>query len=208
VQAKQVNIRKSYQSLLSVDDAVSSVTNALAATGRLQNTVVIYMGDNGEQFGEHRLRGKNTPYMESIRIPLVIRDYRLDGTARSDGHLVWNADIARTIAAAAEVAAPGAEGSSLAPLVAGEQPPWRTDELAEHIAAAGGLSPTFCEVHSAAWAYTQYSTGEEELYDLAADPFELTNVAQDPADAATLAAERARLHELCRPPPPGFVFSH
>ena len=133
----------------------------------------------------------------------------MGSTARVDTtHIALNVDIAQTIAAAAGVSAPGAEGTSLLPLLTGTAPSWRTDALAEHTASGGGLSPTFCEVHSLAWAYTQYATGEEELYDLNADPLELQNRASDPALASTLAAERARLHQVCQPPPPGFTFSH
>ena len=80
---------------------------------------------------------------------------------------------------------------------------WRDDALAEHIAEAGGLSPTFCQVLSTAYACTQYSTGEEELYDLQADPPELENDAANPAFATVLANERDRLHQ---PPPPGFTY--
>jgi arylsulfatase A-like enzyme len=123
-------------------------------------------------------------------------------------HIALNVDIAQTIAGAAGVAAPGAEGQSLLPLLAGQPPAWRQDALSEHIASAGGLSPTFCEVHSLDWAYTQYATGEEELYDLGADPLELENRAADPTLASVLDAQRARLHQLCQPPPPGFTFSH
>jgi len=206
---KQKSIKNIYRTLLGVDDAVRQVVDTMQAAGRLSNTLLIYMGDNGEQWGEHRLGGKNDPYMEGIRVPLVIRFDPMGSAARVDTtHIAMNVDIAQTIAAAAGVSAPGAEGSSLLPLLSGTPPPWRSDALAEHLAAAGGLSPTFCEVHSLDWAYTQYSTGEEELYDLGADPLELQNRAQDPTLASILDAERARLHELCQPPPPGFTFSH
>jgi N-acetylglucosamine-6-sulfatase len=206
---KQKSIKNIYRTLLGVDDAVHRIADTLQDTGRLQNTLFIYMSDNGEQWGEHRLGGKNDPYLEGIRIPLVIRYDPAGSTARIDTtHIAMNVDIAQTIAAAAGVSAPGAEGRSLLPLLSGTPPSWRSDALAEHIAAAGGLSPTFCEVHSLGWAYTQYSTGEEELYDLNADPLELQNRAKDPAFSATLTTERNRLHQLCQPTPPGFTFSH
>jgi N-acetylglucosamine-6-sulfatase len=206
---KQRSIKNIYRTLLGVDDGVHKVVDAMQDTGRLSNTLVIYLGDNGEQWGEHRLGGKNDPYLEGNRVPLVIRYDPMGSSARVDTkHIVLNVDIAQTIAAAAGVAAPGAEGQNLLPLVAGQAPAWRPDALSEHIASAGGLSPTFCEVHSLAWAYTQYATGEEELYDLVADPLELQNRAGDPALAATLAGQRTRLHQLCQPPPPGFTFTH
>jgi N-acetylglucosamine-6-sulfatase len=206
---KQKSIKNIYRTLLGVDDAVHQIADTLQATGRLQDTLFIYMSDNGEQWGEHRLGGKNDPYLEGIRIPLVIRYDPLGSTARVDTtHIAMNVDIAQTIAAAAGVTAPGAEGRSLLPLLSGTPPTWRSDALAEHIASAGGLSPTFCEVHSLDWAYTQYSTGEEELYNLKTDPLELQNQAANPADSSTLSTQRTRLHQLCQPTPPGFTFTH
>ena len=52
--------------------------------------------------------------------------------------------------------------------------------------------------------YVSYATGEEELYDLRADPYELENLASDPAHGRVLEDRRARLHQLCSPVPPGY----
>ena len=51
-------------------------------------------------------------------------------------------------------------------------------------------------MRGAPWKYTEYDTAEKELYNEVTDPFELTNVASDPANAATVAALAARLREL------------
>jgi arylsulfatase A-like enzyme len=59
-------------------------------------------------------------------------------------------------------------------------------------------------VRSARWKYVRYSTGEEELYDLDADPSELENLAARPTEEETRSRLRARLRELCVPSPPGY----
>jgi hypothetical protein len=59
-------------------------------------------------------------------------------------------------------------------------------------------------VRSERWTYVRYATGEEELYDLAADPFELENVARADSFLPVLEERRARLRALCSPVPPGF----
>ena len=51
--------------------------------------------------------------------------------------------------------------------------------------------------------YVKYDTGEEELYDLTADPYQLVNQVGDPRNQSILAALRSRLVQLCQPPPPG-----
>jgi arylsulfatase A-like enzyme len=56
--------------------------------------------------------------------------------------------------------------------------------------------------------YAQYSTGEEELYDLRRDPWEMTNVATDPAYHVALVHARKQTHRMCNPPPPGFAWTH
>jgi len=72
----------------------------------------------------------------------------------------------------------------------------------------GPTIPSFCAVRSPRYLYVQYATGEEELYDERADPYELANLASDPAYASVLADRRARDHVLCDPVPPGFAWSH
>jgi N-acetylglucosamine-6-sulfatase len=190
------------RSLRAVDEAVGSILDALSTSGRLANTLIVFASDNGFLLGEHRLIGKVKAYEESIRIPLVIRYDAAASGPRTSGKLVANVDFAQTFAAAAGVPAPGAEGMSLLPLLTGS-PPWRGALLSEH-----GPGVTYCGVRTSAWHYVQYGNGEEELYSLAADRYELQNLAKDPSYAAKLTEMRSRVHQLCTPVPPTFVFSH
>jgi arylsulfatase A-like enzyme len=196
--------RRQYQSLRGVDDAVGRLMTELADTGRLADTLVVYASDNGLLFGEHRILNKQVPYEESIRVPMVIRyDPLTQKVASSDPRFVLNLDLAPTFAGAAGLAAPGAEGTSLLPLLAGADPPWRTDFLVEHILASN--IPTYCAVRNQGFIYVKYQTGEEELYNLALDPYQRRNVSSRPRYVSRKSAMHSRLVQLCSPPPPGYT---
>nr|WP_257954423.1 sulfatase-like hydrolase/transferase [Nocardioides sp. B-3] len=61
------------RALAALDEAVAGIVASLEAAGTLDDTVIMFTSDNGYLFGEHRLVGKNVPYEESIRVPLVMR---------------------------------------------------------------------------------------------------------------------------------------
>lgn len=198
--------RKQLATLLAVDDAVRAIVNLLANSGRLKDTMIVFTSDNGLQWGSHRISGKLVPYDESIRVPFVVRYDRLVRAPREDGRLALNIDLAPTFAALAGVRARGADGSSLLPLLRSTTAPWRARFLVEHLDGPGGPPvPTYCAVRSRSYSYVKYETGEEELYDMRADPYQLRNRAGDPAFAPKLRTMRERLKALCDPPPPGFT---
>jgi arylsulfatase A-like enzyme len=189
------------ESLLAVDDAVGTILDALTETGRMANTLVVFASDNGYLWGEHRLDEKNIPYEESIRIPMVVRyDAVEDSPGAIDARFVLNADLAPTFAEAADIAAPAVEGTSFLPLLSSDVG-WRRDFLVEH---SGATAPPFCQIRSTNATYVLYATGEEELYDLVKDPYQLENRSTDPDYASVLAELRARQRRLCVPTPPGF----
>ena len=192
------------RTLLSVDDAVERLLGALADTGRLENTLVIFMSDNGLLWGEHRLTGKQAPYEESIRIPFVVRFDGLATGARTETRQALNVDVAPTVAALAGVAAPGAEGRSLVPLLQNRSVAWRGEFLVESQRTGPNPDvPAYCTVRGRRYVYVAYSTQEEELYDLAADPRQLDNRLGDAALAPILAQFRKHLLRLCQPRPRG-----
>ena len=196
-----------YRSLRSVDRAVGSILDALADTERLSNAMIVFMSDNGMLWGEHRWTNKLVPYEESVRVPFVIRaDSLIDQVGRDD-HLVLNVDLAPTFAELAGIDAPKSEGRSLLQLLSSARGSWRTDFLMEHLRMDEGGVTTYCGVHSRRYVYIDYATGEEELYDLDNDPFQLTNMAGNRAYGDVLRAERDRLRQLCSPRPPGFTIS-
>jgi N-acetylglucosamine-6-sulfatase len=197
--------RNQYGALLSVDRAVGSLLDALRETGRLRNTIVVFTSDNGLAWGEHRWSKKEAPYEEVIRVPLVVR-WDAGGVlvGSTPDTLALNVDLAPTIAEAAGIPAPGAEGRSLLPALRGlDDPAAREDVLVEHLAGTNPV-PTYCAVRSRAWLYVRYTDGEEELYDLRSDPWQLRNLASDPSVRGRLEERRARLDDLCDPPPPGY----
>ena len=137
--------RDQLRSLQPVDRMVEAIVAQLASSGRLGNTLIIYMSDNGKAWGEHRWVRKEAAWEESIRIPMVIRYDPLTPQSRVDLHLVSNVDIAPTLADLAGIPAPGAEGLSLVPLLEGQHPSWRTSLLLEHVKLEGFPDPdTFC----------------------------------------------------------------
>jgi arylsulfatase A-like enzyme len=175
-----------------VDRAVGRILDALPS-----NTIVIYLSDNGMLWGEHRWMGKGVPYNESIRVPIVMA--ALDGRSMPDpDRIVLNLDIRETLASAAGLSA-RTHGRDWF------DPTWTRDGfLIEHMGVDPPKVPSFCGMRTTQWMYVRYATGEEELYDEIADPFELANViGEQPLIAAEL---RAQAQERCSPPPPGFAW--
>ena len=153
----------------------------------------------------------SAPSGPGSRVPIPPRRLRFDkrraarrrGFAVFLGVLALNIDLAPTIADAAGVPHPPTDGRSLLTVLGGDLGSWRSDFLIERMEGTNPI-PTFCAVRSERWTYVRYSTGEEELYDLAADPYELDNLAGMAASRSVLERQRARLRELCWPVPPGF----
>ena len=196
--------RHQYQSLQAVDRWVNAIVQALAQTGRLSNTAIFFMSDNGILWGEHRWAWKTVPYEGSIRVPLILR-YDPLHLSGADTHMVLNVDIAPTIADLAGIPPQPVDGLDMIPLITGQSSTWRTEFPLEHLQespAGQGNAPTFCGVRTETYVYVRYIGGFEEVYDLTKDPFELTNIAsRDPDLTAML---RAHAQALCNPPPPGY----
>jgi N-acetylglucosamine-6-sulfatase len=205
------------RSLQSVDDGVHQVIQDLASTGRLSNTLIFYLSDNGMLFGEHRWLQKKVPYEESIHVPFLVRydpltSGALAGTTSSA--FVMNVDLAPTIADLVGFAGRpdgGFDGLDLMPLLRGKVTSVRSDFLVEHSDPPGDLDfvPAYCAVHGERYIFIRYSASagapREEMYDLLNDPYELVNVAADPAYARAHDRLSARLDVLCTPLPPHYT---
>ena len=193
--------RSQYRALLSVDDAIEEFFSALNSRGILDNTVVVFMSDNGHLLGEHRVRTKVSEYEESQAVPLWVRVG--SAVAKVEPSLVSNVDLASTLTELAGVTPTiPQDGRSLVPLLNGSASGWRYGVLLEWFgetaASKASLAPPYWGVRTRTHKYVELSTGEKELYHLAVDPYELQNVAGDPAYAqiqADLAAELAILKQ-------------
>jgi arylsulfatase A-like enzyme len=190
-----------YAAITDLDEALGRAIAAVDALGMRENTYVLLMGDNGWFMGEHGLTSKVLAYEESIRVPLVVSGPGLTGEVNDE--LVINADIAPTLLdlAGAPVAA-NVHGSSLVPLLRGQQTDWRSSFLYEAPIPALGSWPLFA-VRTREWKYIQTYDPEdrsgpafEELYDLRDDPHEMTNLAGLEEHGETQARLEAELAEL------------
>jgi arylsulfatase A-like enzyme len=217
-------IREAYQqqleSLLSVDDGVKAIVDALQARGELANTLLVFTDDNGFFHGQHRVpSGKVLLYEPSIRVPLLMRGPGVPKN-RHLKQMTANIDLAPTIVDAANAkAARVMDGKSLLPLLAHPSTQWGRDLLIERGPAGAKRAGTamgeigdgdngnqgktaapgdqrFVAIHTPRFMYAEYGNGEKELYDLPQDPDELTNVADQPAYASFQSELAARLAKL------------
>jgi arylsulfatase A-like enzyme len=212
--------RQRLRSMLSVEDLLRQIITTLQDTGELNNTYIFFTSDNGHHMGHHRLGlNKKTPYEEDIGVPLMVRGPGVPaGAVRRQ--LVINNDFAPTIAELAGVPTPSfVDGKSFVPLLSSSPPSsWRTAFLEEgwYQPAERFSSPTHKSVHTQQYMFTEYNTGERELYDLSADPYQLQSISRTANTEQLYSSLQSRLNALracsgegCRsaewgttPPPP------
>lgn len=198
--------RRRLRAMLGVDDMVGDLVRALRASGKLDDTYLIFTSDNGFHLGTHRLPyGKTSPFEESIRVPMVVRGpgVRPGTTVRALGATV---DLGPTLAELAGARVPDfVEGRSLVPLLSGwPQTPWRKHVLVEFYRGAGFVPtsgkpvPPYRALRTERYTYVEYATGERQLYDLSADPFQLRNIAYEaPPDLVDDLARRLHAMVAC-----------
>jgi arylsulfatase A-like enzyme len=178
------------------DHLMGLVVDELDALGLGASTVVIATCDHGDMAGSHRQFNKGAYlYEETYRIPLVVRwPGTVPAGAQHDGFTSL-IDVTPTILDATGAAPTGPlHGRSLLPVAAGE---------------AGGRDAVYCQYHGdelgaydqrmirqGDWKLIAHRDDPTELYDLAADPAELHNLAEVPEHGATRTMLEARLADL------------
>ena len=186
--------------LAAVDEGVGALLAALESTGQLDRTLVMFASDNGLFWGEHGLLSKRLAYEEAIRAPLLVRYPRLIKAGTVLDQFALNIDVAPTLLELGGAAIPDTvQGRSLLPLFRAGSAAWRTSFLTEYFKETPNERyPEWFAVRTARWKYIRHSglPDADELYDLAADPYEMKNLAAEPAAAAELRAARLELDRL------------
>lgn len=190
--------RRQQEMLLSVDEAMRRFDRKLVRRGIYEDTIVVFMSDNGLSPGSHRFGGKVCPYEECLHAPLLIR--YPESIPQTVDALVSNVDIAPTLTDIAGVDLPTPiDGRSLRPLMEKERSDLGRDILLRQATSA---NRTLWGIRTERYKYIEYSeTGEAELYDLRHDPHELENVAGSPAHAAVQEDLSARLAQMIEAQP-------
>ena len=191
------------RALAAVDDGIGLIVKALEEQGQLANTLIVFAGDNGYFYGEHGLNDeRRLAYEESARIPIVARFPALIPAKSTPEQLVLNIDIAPTVLELAGIARPDEmDGRSLVPLFKGAKAPWRSSFVIEYFTDTvfpRVLNMGYQSLRTERWKYIRYRElkGMDELYDLRADPFELSNVIGAPANKTQLQQLQDELDRL------------
>ena len=179
-----------------VDAQIGRLLEALKATGRLENTIVVVWGDNGFHLGEKLITGKNTLWDEGTRVPLLFAGPGIKGGQRclQPAELL---DIYPTLVELCGL--PGRrdlEGVSLMPQLSDADAPRARPAITSHNQGNHG-------VRSQRYRYICYADGSEEFYDLQRDPNEWTNMAGDRRYADLIAEHRKWLPQPDAPPARG-----
>ena len=181
-----------------VDDNVGKVLRTLDATGLTENTRVLYTSDHGDNLGARGLWGKSTMYEEVAGVPLIMSGPGIAAGVKVStpaSHVDTYPFIMECVGEDTPDMYDDHPGVSLAGLAAGEKPD--RNVLAEYH-GMGSTTGAFMIRHGN-YKYVHYVAYPPQLFDLAADPEELHDLAPDTAYASVLKECRSRLYALCDP---------
>ena len=168
-----------YSMITDLDAQISKIITTLKETGKFENTIIVYAADNGLAAGSHGLLGKQSLYEHSIKVPLIIQGPGIPKDKSFDA-FAYIHDIYPTLAELAGLPKrEDLDGKSLVPIIDGKQ-----NQLREVMFNA--YRHTVRSVRKENWKLIRYPERDfTQLYDLAKDPHEMNNLAEDPSAAET-----------------------
>ncbi len=187
------------ESVYSLDENIGRLMDYLRDNGLAENTLVVYMGDNGFHLGEHGFYDKRDAFETSIRVPMVAWAPGLIPPGSEVSEMVQNIDIAPSLLDVAGVKPPNAtefDGRSFAPLLTGTPIPWRDHILYEyHWEWNFPATPTLLAIRTDRFKYIYYhgSWDRDSFHDLETDPEERHNLIDVPAYQGQIEEMRTKL---------------
>ena len=182
------HLRDYYAMITHVDDRLGDLLDKLEAEGELENTIIIFTGDNGLAVGRHGLMGKQSMYDHSMRVPMIWRGPGVPKGEQRDG-LCYVLDIMPTLLAMVGSDIPETvEGRSLKPMIDGETGGREFVQCAYRHIQRAVSDGKFKLIE-----YVVHGRRRTQLFDLTDDPHELTNLADEPAQADRLRTMRGWL---------------
>ena len=176
--------RRYCETLLAVDESLGKILEYLDQKKMTDETLVIYMGDNGFSFGEHGLIDKRHFYEESAKVPFLIRCPEIFEGGKVNESMIQNIDVAPTILETAGIQKPDQmQGRSIIPLLKGTETTWRDKVFYEYYWEYDfPHTPTMHGVRTERYKLIQYHGiwDTNELYDLKEDPNEMNNLIASP----------------------------
>ena len=203
-------LRKYLRCVKGVDDNLKRLFGYLEKTGQMDNTVIIYTGDQGFMLGEHDYQDKRWMYEEAMRMPLLIRYPKTIKAGQRVDSIVGNVDFAPTMLDFAGIKTPGyMQGRSFKSICeTGREPAnWPNEayyrywmHMAHHD-NPGHVGIRTKEFKLIYYYGADYQGGNQtppawELYDMKKDPHESTNLYGEPKYAKTVAGLKQRLASL------------
>ena len=193
----QWNYRSYYGAITHVDHEIGQLLHTLEATGKAENTLIVFSSDHGDQLLEHGIMGKNCFYEPAVRVPLMVS---LPGRIQPAQYaeLIETVDLMPTLLEFIGIPEPiECQGRSFAPLIAGRGRAYTphdavfSENIIPEVINSGGLDLPFEKgkgvdgirhpdakmVRTERWKYCYYADGYAELYDLQNDPTESINLA-------------------------------
>ena len=195
----QHSMKGYYRMISEIDDEIGEIRKLLQKKRIADNTVIIFMGDNGYFEGERQLAGKWLMYDNSLRVPMIIYDPRVK-SHHVVKDMVLNIDIPLTILDLAGVKAPEQyQGKSLIPYVEQGTDPNGKREIAlfEHLWKLPQI-PASEGVRTEKWKYLRYKyiKAPEELYNLEQDSLETRNLSANPVFKEILVKLRSKCDSI------------
>ena len=184
-------IGKYYGYVSLIDDEIGRILDTLEAAGELDSTLIVYSSDHGSSVGARRSVDKGYGmYDDLTRIPLIVSHPSITPSV-SDAYVTL-LDLAPTFLDLAGAPVPDSyQGSSLMPIITGDRDAVRDDFI---VTESFGLHLAYWQrmVRTDTTKYIYNATGDDEFYDLARDPWEMTNIIGD-VDRTVLSEHRDRM---------------